>query len=110
MRGRFEVEFLHEAMEFLDSIDSKAREKLIFNIDKARYLNDPKVFKKLTSQIWEFRAEVKKLQYRLFAFWDKRDSRDTLVICSHGVIKKTDKVPEKELLKAEKIMKLYFEQ
>jgi len=31
---RFELEFLEEAREFLLSIDTKARYKLLFNIDK----------------------------------------------------------------------------
>jgi phage-related protein len=35
---------------------------------------------------------------------------DTLVIATHGIIKKTDKVPKKEIEKARAIMKLYFEQ
>jgi hypothetical protein len=30
--------------------------------------NDPKVFKKLDNDIWEFRTEFKKLQHRLLAF------------------------------------------
>jgi phage-related protein len=110
MNKKFDVEFLEEAREFLISIDAKAREKLIYNLDKAKILNDPKVFKKLDGDIWEFRAESRKLQYRLLAFWDKRDGNNTLVICTHGFIKKVDKVPGTEIEKAKAIMKLYFEQ
>ena len=110
MNKKFEIEFLEEAMEFLDSIDPKAQEKLIFSIDKAKMLNDPKFFKKLDDELWEFRAEVKKLQYRLIAFWDKRKSKNTLVICTHGLVKKTNKMPVKEMNKARDIMHLYFKQ
>ncbi len=109
MNIKFEIEFLGEAREFLATIDIKAREKLIYNIDKARLLNDPELFKKLEADIWEFRAEVKKMQHRLLAFWDKRNKTKTLVICSHGFIKKGDKVPKAEIEKAKRIMKLYFE-
>ena len=110
MNTKFEIDFLENAREFLLSINEKAREKLIYNIDKAKNHNDPKLFKKLSGEIWEFRAESMKLQYRLLAFWDKRDGKKTLVICSHGFIKKQDKVPNAEIEKAKKIMKLYFEQ
>jgi hypothetical protein len=33
---KFNVEFLEEAIEFLDSLDNKAREKILYNIYKAR--------------------------------------------------------------------------
>jgi len=106
---RFEIELLEEAKEFLYSIEPKARYKLLFNIDKSKKLNDPKVFKKLEGEIWEFRLEHKKLQHRLLAFWDKRNNKNTLVVCTHGFIKKTDKVPKSEIDKAKKIMRVYFE-
>jgi phage-related protein len=109
MNSKFEVEFLGEAREFLSTIDIKAREKLIYNIDKARNLNDPRLFKKLEGEIWEFRAEIKKMQHRLLSFWDKRNKTRTLVICTHGFIKKVEKVPKAEIEKAKRIMKLYFE-
>jgi phage-related protein len=107
--NRFEVELLEEAREFLLTIDLKARYKLLFNIDKAKIINDPKIFKKLDYDIWEFRLDFKKLQHRLFAFWDKRNNKQTLVICTHGFIKKTDKVPKSEIEKARQLMKMYFE-
>lgn len=109
IKDRFEIELLEGAKEFLQEIDIKARYKLLFNIDKAKKINDPKVFKKLDNEIWEFRTEYKKLQHRLLAFWDKRNNRNTLVICTHGFIKKTDKVPKNEIERARELMKLYFE-
>ena len=109
VKDKFEVEFLDEAREFLKTIEDKARYKLIFNIDKSKKYNDPKVFKKLDSEIWEFRTKYKNLQHRLLAFWDKRNNKNTLVICTHGFIKKTDKVPKQEIEKARNLMKQYFE-
>ena len=106
---RFEIELLEEAREFLLSIDPKARYKLIFNIDKSKKFNDPKVFKKLDNDIWEFRLEFMKLQHRLLAFWDKRNNKQTLVVCTHGFIKKTDKVPKSEIERARQLMRKYFE-
>nr|WP_245934908.1 type II toxin-antitoxin system RelE/ParE family toxin [Breznakibacter xylanolyticus] len=37
---------------------------------------------------------------RLFAFWDKTNATDTVVISTHGIIKKTDKVPKSEIEKS----------
>ena len=34
----------------------------------------------------------------------------TLVIATHGIVKKTDRVPDKEIDKANEIKKQYFEQ
>ncbi|KDS12524.1 hypothetical protein M082_3742 [Bacteroides fragilis str. 3725 D9 ii] len=36
------------------------------------------------------------------------DGVDTLVIATHGFIKKTQKTPSKEITKAEEIRKIYF--
>ena len=70
MEKRFEVEFLEEAVTFMDELDPKSREKIYFNIRKAQITNDPELFKKLTSTIWEFRTLFNRAYYRLFAFWE----------------------------------------
>lgn len=106
---KFEVVFLTEAREFLLAIDGKSRDKVIFNIDKAKIKTDNELFKKLKGEIWEFRTLYNKTHFRLFAFWDKEDNKETLVLTTHGIIKKTDKTPEKEIEKAEKIRMKYFE-
>jgi phage-related protein len=72
---KFTIIFLEEAKEFLKSLSEKARDKIIYNIDKAEQLNDSKLFKKLNGEIWEFRANYQGLQYRLLAFWDKTNNR-----------------------------------
>lgn len=90
-------------------MDKKTRDKILYNIDKTKVLNDLEIFKKLTENIWEFRTNYKNKQIRLLAFWDKRDSQNTLVICSNGFIKKKSHVPQKEINRAISIMKIYFE-
>jgi phage-related protein len=107
--SRFEIEFLEDAREFLAKVDIKTRNKILFNIDKARITNDPVLFKKLDTDIWEFRTKYNKQHYRLLAFWDKRNNKNTLVICTHGFIKKTDKVPKGEIERAKQLMKMYIE-
>jgi len=97
-----------EVEEFLDTLEEKTRKKIIYNIDKAKMTLDPELFKKLDSDIWEFRTKFKSKQYRLLAFWDKRDSSATIVIATHGFVKKTQKTPKTEINRARQIKKFYF--
>ena len=108
MPNKFTVEFSEEVMEFLESLEEKAREKILFNIDKAKAKDDKRLFKKLTSEIWEFRTLFNKKQYRLFAFWDKSDKQMTIVVATHGIVKKSQKTPKKEIEKAILMMNEYF--
>ncbi len=66
------------------------------------------LFKKLdNTDIWEFRTLYNGIAYRLLAFWDT--DTQTLVVATHGIIKKTQKTPAKEISKAENLKKEYFE-
>ena len=87
----------------------KSRDKIIFNVDKARVKTDNEILKKLKGENWELRTLFKKTHYRIFAFWDKESSEKTLVLATHGIIKKTDKTPINEIEKAEQIRLKYFE-
>jgi len=107
---KFTVKFLDEARDFLDNLAEKPREKIIYNIRKAQITQDKELFKKLNNEIWEFRTLYNKTHYRLFAFWDKLDNIDTIVISTHGLIKKTDKAPSGDIDKAERLRNLYFKQ
>lgn len=104
----FEIEFLEEAFQFLRNLDKKHSEKILFNIRKAQVEQDPKIFFKLQDEIWEFRTLYQGLKYRLLSFWDKTDSENTLVVSTHGFIKKRSKVPEREIQKAKQIRIRYF--
>lgn len=100
---------MEEAREFLHSLPEAAREKVYYNIGKIRLgFRDAELFKKLeNSEIWEFRTRFSGLSYRLFAFWDTE--AEALIVATHGIIKKTQKTPPKEIAKAEKARKHYFE-
>jgi len=106
---KFKVLFLTEAREFLLELNEKSRDKIIFNIDKSKIKNNNELFKKLKGEIWEFRTLYNKTYFRIFAFWDKTEKIETLVLATHGIIKKTGKTPEKEIEKAENIRLRYFE-
>ena len=110
MAVKFKVQFLEDAMDFLDNLADKPREKIIYNIRKAQMTQDKELFKKLNGEIWEFRTLYNKTHYRLFAFWDRTEKIDTIVISTHGLIKKTDKAPKSDIDKAERLRNFYFQQ
>jgi len=66
------------------------------------------LFKKLQNEIWELRTKFGGIQIRLLAFWDKKDNKETLVIATHGFIKKVDKVPANEINRALRLRDKYF--
>ncbi len=87
----FNVEFLEPVLEFLENLDPKSREKILYNIWKSRSINDSELFKKLDGEIWDFRTLYNKQYLRLFAFWDK-----------------SDKNPKVEIERAESLRVKYF--
>ena len=109
MKPNFEVELLPDAVLFLENLDPKTREKIYYNIKKSQFVNDNELFKKLNDFIWEFRTLYNGKAYRFFSFWDKIDGKDTLVVATHGILKKTQKTPSKEIKKAEEIRKQYLD-
>ena len=109
MKPNFDIELLPEAIEFLENLDDKSREKIYYNIKKAQFVNDNELFKKLNDLIWEFRTLYNGKAFRLFSFWDKSDGKETLVVATHRILKKSQKTPSKEIEKAQEIRKQYLE-
>jgi phage-related protein len=105
----FETKFLEEADTFISKLDPKTIRKIIYNIDLAEQTNDPRLFKKLKQDIWEFRTKYGGFEIRLLAFWDKTEPIETLVLATHGFIKKVDKVPSNEIDRAARLRDKYFE-
>ena len=106
---KFKTVFLDEARDFILSLPEQPKSKIVYNIRKVEggFISSD-LFKKLDgSDIWEFRTLYNGIQYRLFAFWDTEE--DTLVVATHGIVKKVWKVPSKDIAKAEEIRKRYFE-
>ena len=104
----FEILFLDEVFEFLRGLERKHYEKILYNIRKSQVELDPELFKKLSDDIWEFRTLYQGLQYRLLAFWDKTSTINTLVVSTHGFVKKRSKVPDNEIQKAVNMRTKYF--
>jgi len=109
MEKLFDIKFLEEAFEFVNALEKKHAEKIFYNIRKSQIEIDPELFKKLQDDIWEFRTLYQGLQYRLLAFWDKTDNKNTVVVSTHGFIKKRSKVPENEIQRAKQLKNSYFE-
>jgi phage-related protein len=105
---KYKIIFLELVKIFLERLDSKTRKKVLYNAWKSREVNDPELFKKLDGNIWEFRTKFLTKQIRLLAFWDKTEKTESIVIATHGFIKKTKKTPKSEIEKAERIRVQYF--
>ncbi|MFD1631341.1 type II toxin-antitoxin system RelE/ParE family toxin [Pseudopedobacter beijingensis] len=110
MEKLFEIIFLDDAFDFLKQLERKHYEKILYNIRKAQLEHNPELFKKLTDDIWEFRTLYQGLQYRLLAFWGKSSTENTLVISTHGFVKKRSKVADKEIQRAIQLRTKYFNQ
>lgn len=107
-KPKFKIIYSEEVISFLNGLNDKAKAKIMFNINRSKYVIDKTFFKKLEgSDIWEFRTLYDGIQYRIFAFWDTE--KETLVVTTHGITKKTQKTPSKEIARAERIRKEYFE-
>lgn len=102
------VQFMEEASSFVNDLPLKAQNKIAYNIRRLESgIMDKELFKKLDgSDIWELRTLFNGTYYRLFSFWDTE--RRAIVIATHGIVKKTQKTPAKEITKAELIRKEYF--
>jgi len=99
---------LEEAEHFLETLSYKAKRKILYNMRRvSKGERDLEIFKKLeNTDIWEFRTLYEKTAYRLFAFWDTEE--EALIVATHGIIKKTQKTPQKEVAKADAMRKEYF--
>lgn len=97
-------------LDFFNSLDDKVKEK--FNWTLKLILTLEYVPKKYFSHIknstgiYEIRVEVSGNIYRVFSFFDKGQ----LIILVNGFQKKTQKTPKKEIEKAEKLKKQYFDE
>jgi hypothetical protein len=47
MKPQFDIAFLPQAMAFLDSLNAKAREKVLYNIKKSQFVRDDELLKKI---------------------------------------------------------------
>lgn len=103
----FKIQLLKEASNLIQKLDEETRSHIYLKLKKAQYENNPRKFSKVRGVIWEFRIPFKKKAYRFYSFWCKNE--DSLIVATHGIIKKQNKAPKKEVDKAERIMNQYYE-
>jgi phage-related protein len=94
--------------EFLDSLSGKVAQKILWTL---RLLEDLEIvpsiyFKKLTGteEIWECRIQHGSNIYRIFCFFDSH----SVVVLTHGLVKKSQKTPQREIDKAESYRKEFL--
>lgn len=105
--NRIDIRLLDEVRDFLKSLSPEPRRKIYANLSKVQNgVVDKNIFKKLTgTDFWEFRTYYSGMYYRLIAFWDKTEK--SLVVCTHGFVKKAQKTPKNEIDKAISIRRDY---
>ena len=95
-------------LDFFHSLDHEVKQKFNWTLKLISTVNrvPDKYFKYITNSngLFEIRVEYGGNIYRVFSFFDERQ----LVILINGFQKKTQKTPKKEIEKAEKLKKQYF--
>ena len=94
--------------EFLESLPGKVAQKVAWVLSLVEDLDvvPSTYFKKLVSTegIWECRIQLGSNAYRIFCFFDG----NFVVVLTHGLIKKTQKTPQREIERAETYRKDYL--
>lgn len=94
---------------FLDSLPAKAAQKVTWVLKLIEDLDSvpSNYFKKLagTEGIWECRITFGSNAYRLFCFF----ADDSMIVLTHGFIKKSQKAPRAEIEKAGTYRKDFLE-
>ncbi|MBI5375251.1 MAG: type II toxin-antitoxin system RelE/ParE family toxin [Candidatus Schekmanbacteria bacterium] len=94
--------------DFLDSLPGKSAQKVAWVLSLMEDLDVvPSVyFKKLvgTEEIWECRTQFGSNACRVFCFFDG----NSVVVLTHGFMKKTQKTPRSEIDRAESYRKDYL--
>ena len=102
--------FKNHFIEFYQKQNNKVKGKIQYTFELIKQVEriPEKFFKHLsgTDGLYEIRIEFQSNIYRVFCCFDKGN----LVVLFNGFQKKTQKTPKKEIEKAIKLMKLYFEQ
>ena len=85
----------------MDSLPGKVAQKIVWVLKLLEDLDvvPSSYFKKLTGAeaIWECRIQFGSNAYRIFCFFVD----DSVVVLTHGIIKKSQKTPKSEIEKAE---------
>lgn len=105
-----EIEMLEEASEYFYALPLNLQKKFLTSFEKTCHGLKGDWFSKLNSTdgIFEFRQRDSQKFYRLLAFWYGESKIKTLIVCTQGFDKKTNKTPKNEIEKAQKLKKQYL--
>ncbi|TAL35975.1 MAG: type II toxin-antitoxin system RelE/ParE family toxin [Spirochaetes bacterium] len=91
--------------EFLDSLPRKVFQKVTWVLQLLVELEKipSTYFKKIVNSdnIWECRIDFSSNTYRIFCFF----KNGSIIILTHGIMKKSQKTPQSEIMKAEEYKK-----
>ena len=91
----------YHVKDFLDSLPGKVAQKVTWVLSLLEELDivPASYFKKLvgSEDIWECRIQFGSNAYRIFCFFEG----NSVVVLTHGLVKKTQKTPKNEIEKAE---------
>ncbi|PKN68391.1 MAG: hypothetical protein CVU54_15145 [Deltaproteobacteria bacterium HGW-Deltaproteobacteria-12] len=94
--------------DFLDSLSGKVAQKVLWTLSLLEDLEivPSTYFKKLsgTENIWECRIQYGSNIYRIFCFFDSH----SVVVLTHGLVKKSQKTPQSEIARAESYRKEFL--
>jgi phage-related protein len=95
--------------EFYDALTEKVQNKILWTFRVIEILEQiPEVYLKHiknSSGLYEIRVQVGNNIYRIFCFFDI----DNIVVIGHGFQKKSQKTPQQQIERAEKIKREYYE-
>ena len=93
---------------FIDSLSGKAAQKVVWTLSLLEELETlpTTYFKKLvnTDGIWEVRVSLGSDIYRIFCFF----AGNSVVVLTHGLVKKTQKTPPGEIERAQAYRQEYL--
>jgi putative addiction module killer protein len=98
----------HYYKEFFDSLSRDVQEKILYGIMRLkteRFLST-KFVKLIQDGLYELRIEYQSNIYRIFFIFDEGN----IVILFNGFQKKSQKTPQREIEKALRLKKEYYEQ
>ena len=97
-------------LDFFESLNKDVKKKFNWTLKLIATLDrvPTKYFQhiKKSTGLYEIRVEVGSNIYRVFSFFDE----GKLIVLINGFQKKTQKTPKKEIEKAEKLKKQYFDE
>ncbi len=95
-----------ESLEFIEKQNDKTQKKIefVFKLVEDLDVVPTEYLKKLRGSIYEIRVQMANNIFRFLCFFHEGN----LVVVTHGFQKKSQKTPEKEIDKAEKLRKEYI--